>query len=460
MKHRIFILLLAVVFFSSCGGSKKTADVPISPSWVQARPASQMYYVGIGSARKTNDANGYMQTAKQNALADLASDISINISSNSVLSAFESQQRFFEDYSSTIKADAQKELEGYEVVESWEDASTYWIYFRLSKETYRKITEEKKQKAAVKSLDFYDKAQQNIAEGEVRVALVLLVKALEPIKPYFAETIMANYNGKDIFLGNEIIQSISTTLNKIAITGPRELKVKTGKALQQNELRFLVNFNQSTPQKGIPLKASYTEKPIAQNKSTTEPNGYAGFGIDAVRSSKPAEKFKVNLDFETIVSEATTDFTIRKVLARFNVPTFEVDINIIKPVFAIQSIEKNIGNLTTSSILAEAVKRKLVESSMPIVEKPNEADYVVSIDASTVQISESNGYKQAALSATISVRSVDGMEVYRRTLERVLGSHFDIEMAGRNAYAEATKRIENTIMREIIEVVVKGKSSY
>ena len=86
--------------------------------------------------------------------------------------------------------------------------------------------------------------------------------------------------------------------------------------------------------------------------------------------------------------------------------------------------------------------------------------YLIIIDASTVQISESNGYKQVALSATISVRSVDGMEVYRKTLDRVLGSHFDIEMAGRNAYAEATKRIENTIMREIIEVVVKGKSSY
>ena len=128
--------------------------------------------------------------------------------------------------------------------------------------------------------------------------------------------------------------------------------------------------------------------------------------------------------------------------------------------FAIQSIEKNIGNITTSNILAEAVKRKLVESLMPIVEKPNEADYLISIDASTVQISESNGYKQAALSATVSVRSIEGIEVYRKTLDRVLGSHFDIEMAGRNAYAEASKKIENTVMREIIEVVVKGKSSY
>jgi hypothetical protein len=460
MQTRVFILLILAVVFSSCGGSKKVAEVPVSPGWVQARPTSQSYYVGIGSARKTNDPNGYMQTAKQNALADLASDISINISSNSVLSAFESQQRFFEDYSSTIKADAQKELEGYEIVDTWEDASNYWVYFHLSKDTYRKITDERKQKAAAKSLDFYDKALQNIDNGEIRVALVLLVKALEPIKPYFAETIMANYNGKEIFLGNEIIQSISSTLNKLSIKGPYDLSVKMGKPVLQNQLQFSVQFDQQKYPKGIPLKATYTEKPIAQNRAITEANGIAGFGIDAVRSSKSSEKFKVVMDFEPIVSEATTDFTIRKILTRFNVPSFEVSLNIVKPTFCIQAIEKNIGKALNQNSLAEAVKRKLAESSMPIVSKASEADYVISIDASTVQVSESNGYKQAGLSATISVRSTDGLEIYRKSLDRVLGSHFDIEMAGKNAYGEASKKIENTIMREIIEVVVKGKSSY
>ena len=66
MSNRIAILIFAGLLMSSCGGSKKTVQTPVSPSWVQARPTIQLYYVGIGSARKSADANGYMQSAKQN----------------------------------------------------------------------------------------------------------------------------------------------------------------------------------------------------------------------------------------------------------------------------------------------------------------------------------------------------------------------------------------------------------
>ena len=401
-----------------------------------------------------------MQAAKQSALADLASDISINISSNSVLSAFETQQRFFEDYSSTIKADAQKELEGYEIVETWEDLTNYWVYYRLSKDLYKKQVDEKKQKATAKSLDFYDKALKSIEQGDVRVGLVLLVKALEPIKPFFAETIMAKYNGSDIFLGNEIIQLISSTLNSLSITGSSDTKVKLGQPLTQKDLQFVVNYKANKLQKGIPIKANYSEKPIAQNRAVTDINGAAGFSIDAVRSSKPSEKFSVSMDFDVILYEATTDFAIRKILSKFNVPYTELVVNISKPSFHIASIEKNIGVALTQNIISEAIKRKLVEAAMPIVLSSNEADFVINIDASTVQVSETGGYKQAALSTIISVTSSNGVEVYRKSLDRILGSHFDIEMAGKNAFVEASRKVENSVMREIIEVVVKGKSSY
>ncbi|MGE0077554.1 MAG: LPP20 family lipoprotein [Bacteroidales bacterium] len=461
MQSRILILLIASIFIlNGCGSSKKTVQIQESPSWVKARPAIQLYYVGIGSARKTGDPNSYMQTAKQNALADMASDISINISSNSVLSAFESQQRYFEDYSSTIRANAQKDLEGYEVVDTWEDSQSYWVYYRLSKDTYRKLVEEKKNNAISKSLDFYDKAIKSIENNDIRVGLVLLVKALEPIKPYFAETIMAKYNGTDIFLGNEIIQALSSTLNNLSVSGPNDLSVKMGKPVSQSELQFMVNYKQIYPQKGFPLKANYTEKPITQSKTVTEANGSASYGIDAVRSTKSTERFKVTMDFEAIVYESTTDFTIRKLLSRLNAPMFEVIINISKPSFYIVSIEKNIGNVMSENLLAEAAKRKLVEDGLPIVNNQDNADYILTIDGSTVQTSKSKDYKQATLAAIISVKKHSGVEVYRKSLDGVIGTHFNIEMAGKNAYSDAAKKVENTVMREIIEVVVKGKSSY
>ncbi len=460
MRTHLLWLLGVAFILTGCGGSRKASEVKVSPAWVQARPATSTYYVGIGSARKTVDPNGYMQTAKQNALADMASDISINISSNSVLSAFETQQRFYEDYTSTIKAQAQKELEGYEVVDTWEDEFNYWVYYRLSKEQYRVLVEAKKRDAAAKSLDFYGKATQSIDMGDIRGGLTLLVKALEPLKPYLAESMIVSHNGHDIFLGNEIIQRLSQTVSSLSVVGPQRVPVKLGRGISPSELQFTVYDKNRLPQKGIALKANYSERTLLPYKTVTDAMGVAPFGIDAVRSSKPAEKLTMYIDIEPLVYEATTDFTLRKLLSKMSTPFTEVEIIVEKPVFYLTSSEVNVGKPLAERCLLEAAKRKLIESGMLITEKPSSADYSINIQAATIQSAQVGEYQQVALSATLSVKNSSGIELYRRSLDRIQGRHFDVTMAGKNAFNDAVKRLESTMMREVIEVVVKGKSSY
>lgn len=88
----------------------------------------------------------YMANAQQQALGDLASNISTNIESSSVLSVIETKYHIGENYSKEITASTSHQLEGYELVETWEDENFYWAYYRLSKSHYAKIREEKKYK--------------------------------------------------------------------------------------------------------------------------------------------------------------------------------------------------------------------------------------------------------------------------------------------------------------------------
>ena len=53
-----------------------------APSWVAKRPVDKNYFFGIGTASKSS--SNYIQSAKNNALSDLSSEISINISSELV----------------------------------------------------------------------------------------------------------------------------------------------------------------------------------------------------------------------------------------------------------------------------------------------------------------------------------------------------------------------------------------
>lgn len=455
---RILVLPLVTAIMLGCGGSKKVAQAPITPSWVQERPTQAGYYIGIGSARKTTP--DYQQAAKQSALADLASDISVSISSQSVLNAFESQNYFSEDFRSSIRAEAQKELEGYEVVDSWEDQNTYWIYYRLSKDNYRRMVEEKKAAAAAKSLDFYAKAITAIEGNDSRTALLILVKALEPIKPFFAETITATYRDKQIFLGNEIISTLTSTLNSLTLKGPKAVNVKLGYGIESDKLTYLVTSSNGIPQKSIPLKITYTERPLTNNRIVTNNQGEASFSINAVRSRKLTETITVGIDFESIVKEATHDFAIGKILARFKTPSTETQVIINRPRFLVTSNETNLGVAIERKPLAESLKRKILEAGFPITENPAEADYNININSSTRQTGQSGQYTQVSLNLQITVTNTNGNTVYTHSTDRINASHFEAQSAGINAYTNAAKRIESYIAEELIERIIKGDRTY
>jgi hypothetical protein len=446
-----------------CGGSKKVAEQPLkpAPAWVKSRPISSTYYVGIGSSIKMVDMNQTLQTAKQNALADLASDISVNISSNSLLSAFETNSGFTEDFSKTIKAQVEQDLEGYEVVDNYEDQGNYWIYFRLSKTEYQRIKEERKTKAITKSLDFFDKGVLADKAGDARIALVNLIKAMEPLKPYLSDPLQVNYQGSEIFLGNEIYSRISGVLSNIRIDSPNKLvNIKQGQIIPNGTLTFTVSGLNGKLLSGIPLYATYTEKPIRTSKVVTDVNGMASYTLDAIRSSKNNETLKAFINLEVIVNEATSDFTLRKLLTKLHTPEAAITINIIKPVFSITATETNLDEKVSSISLAEGLRRKIIEAGYSTTDKDSEADYQITINSSTKIKGESGNYKQTTLACRISVKDKTGMDIYTKQIDNVIGTHFDYQAAGIEAYKETSKKIDNSIAREIIDGVVKGKSAY
>ena len=82
LLRQLFCLSLIILVFSSTSYAGRRP-----PKWVKNRPVSSEYYIGVSVVSK--DVENYMQLAKNKALQDLASQISINISSNSVLHQFE-----------------------------------------------------------------------------------------------------------------------------------------------------------------------------------------------------------------------------------------------------------------------------------------------------------------------------------------------------------------------------------
>ena len=86
MRTLIPFLLLAALL--GCKGKQPTVVTPVPegpqrPAWVSSRPVSSAYYVGVGMAPRSRP--DHQETAKKNALNDLASEISVNVEGNSLL---------------------------------------------------------------------------------------------------------------------------------------------------------------------------------------------------------------------------------------------------------------------------------------------------------------------------------------------------------------------------------------
>jgi len=89
----------------------------VAPEWLILRPSNDLYYIGIGQANI--DDNNYTQRAKNRALAQVAEEISVTISSEMINTAVEISGMLESDFQEDIRTSTQKELEGVETVGFW-----------------------------------------------------------------------------------------------------------------------------------------------------------------------------------------------------------------------------------------------------------------------------------------------------------------------------------------------------
>ena len=106
MLRSLFILSFCLLQTSAFGGTKK-------PAWLEQRPVTPFYYIGIGSAAKEGSEADYRQKAKDNALQDLSSEIQVNISSEFIHGLTEKSGIVEEDIKSQVRSSTKAFLEGY-----------------------------------------------------------------------------------------------------------------------------------------------------------------------------------------------------------------------------------------------------------------------------------------------------------------------------------------------------------
>lgn len=438
----VILMVLFVLGLDSCKSSNKGARSQ-KPDWVAQRPVSSQYYVGIGYASKLTHPADYQQIAKKNALNDLVGEIKVTVSTNSILSQFQNNQDFRQQFAAYTRITAQASVEDFQVVDSWENKEDYWIYYRLSKSEYEAARKRRLQRAINQSLDYLERSDQLSNKNQFMQKLRMRIKALAVLQNYLNEDVETWYKDKKVYLVNEIMSLMQDQLYLLQVRAEvNQLKAKVGKPLQ-HPFGVKVWLSDTSRDKVmvpfVPLTMQVEQGKMDFGPGTvTGQDGEASFSIARILAKDPVQQLRVRVDMEAISKTDSLASTLRNILMSLDAPGTNIRL-LVEPIRVyMNSNELNLGKKMEFNIVEPALKKSLAESGCEFVTMPAEADYEIRMQSNTTDLGVMWGKMlQSTIDLSISIIDMKNKtEVFKDALKGIRGFQLTPEKAGLNSYDE------------------------
>ncbi len=444
--------ILILIFFGMLAFSYLSAKK--IPDWVKFRPIDHNYYIGIGVASKIKGNTHHIQFAKDNALKNLASEITINISGEVLSNVIEKSGIPEEEIRSTIRTTTQAELEGFEIIDTFEDKKNYWIYYRLSKEIYERKKQEKIDKATSLALDMFSEAKENEENQNIEKALLYYLQALKPLEKYIGESLKATLDDKEIYLTNEIYFSIQNILSNIELKPLKnKFDAKINKPLDKPlEISANYNFNENYRVSNLPLIFHFIKgEGDLIKKIRTNSSGIGKCEITKIISSEKLQMVKSELDISAFINWDSTSFIYQNILESFPLPEAKFILNVKGLTFFIEAEETNFGNKLDVFYIEPKLKEILSNKGFSFIEDFSQADVMITLQAKTRKGSDAYGMFSAFADLTISIIDMSsGDEIYKNSFNNIKGIDINYDKAGLKSLMNTSDKL-NEIIPEIVE---------
>lgn len=350
------------------------ADAQNVPVWVRQHPVNEFGYAGVGMAKTSEE--GYLNKAKERALADLASEINIQISSSSLLHTIEDDGVVKELYAESIRSAVQANMEKYRLVDSWQNGNEYWVYYELNRSDYEEYMEIRRQKAIKDGFDFWYRGNSMLEQGDMMSGIDLLIKAWEVVQPVIHLDLRCSYNGKTVNLGTEVYASLVGCFNGVSLSVSPE--VINGQAFQGVEAPVKVCvLRNNRPLKNMTLQASFLSgEGDLSSLAPTDAQGESSFYIRNITSKQSQQEVRVSLVLNAfkVLSEGKYATLFKKALAM--IPEAALVINLETKQLTAYILNQH-NELRT---LATSIRSMLTNQYFNVVDVPEQADVVITLE--------------------------------------------------------------------------------
>jgi hypothetical protein len=429
------------------------------PSWVTKRPIDPVYYIGIGAAQKTKGSTDYIQKAKDNALNDLASGITVTVSSEIMRKVVETNASIEDNFKSQIQTSAKAELEGVEWVDTYDGDGQYWVYCRISREAYEAAKQRRIRNALKLSADLYTTGQKFEQENNVARALTYYVQSLSPMEKYLGEPLETEIGGKKVILVNEIFSSLQNLLGQIELTSltPKQ-DGKVGMALKKPfEVTATLTGSKAGPVVNLPLMFTFIRGSgeMVKNNSTDN-TGDAKCDIHKITASDRIQIVEAKIFLAGMISADSSSVILSAVLNSLSVPSTRMVLTVTGLEVYVDADESQFGAKMKQPRIEPAIKNKLAEQGFAFTNDMANATVVINIKADSRRGSETMGLCVSYVDATVSVLDMrSGEEIYKNSMNNVKGISDTFEKGAFKAFDEAAKNVVDGLVPKLVEKIQK-----
>ena len=454
MSYAIRTVLLGgvvalLVGLSACGGTQKWAD---PPDWVVQRPTLSSYDIGVSSASKMQFGADADATAKKRALADMAGQIRVVIESTSILHTTQFQGVAGQNFAERISSASAEDLEEYELVGTYEDATDIWAYYRLNKATYERIRNERKMATLAVAGGHWMSAENARAEGRVAAALDFYIRGLETMEAYWGELNEWSTPGGSVALDRACLDGISQVLADLSLQpGANTLRLSFSDRYQ-GTLACKALFA-GVPAAQIPVWSRYNRGTLPKTASlSTNSEGQCTFDIGQFEPGVKSAEMRLEIRMNDL-SPRLKDSPVERLIQGLPTPSVTVPIVLETPTVHLQTVERINGKPSASSQLKNAIAQGLNARGIQWVERAADADMVLELEADTREAGSASGFFTAMLNASAVLKNSEGQPILRQNLTDVKGVQLDWPKAHDAAYRKAQAEIEGAFLKKLIEAL-------
>jgi len=455
------ILLLLIFALSACSSTNIGRSSGKKPGWVLERPVNEAYYTGIGVA-STSRAN-YMTVAKNHALTDMISEISVTISGNSVLHQLEDEAGFREEFESFTRTSLKDQLEGYEMVDSYKGKDNYWVYYRLSKQKYQRLKREKLERAKELAKNFYEKGMEAESSYDIHQALNYYVKAFDAIKPHLDEDLsIFVLNRGRISLGNALYESIQELFSSIRVQPDQEvfqIRALSGDNEPVTATVYYQGNQKQQPVEDLPFTFSFPDLNIGHTESVqSNASGNITCNIAEMAPKGKQQRIQATLNTDVYFGENSKGNILPRLFdAQGSLPLGYLTVQVRELQAYFEAEEQSFGRPGSSHPITDLFRQALTKNFFSLVEDRSKADVIVRVEANTTKgkFMEQYDLYTAWLNCNISVIDASKQtRVYSTGLQNIKGMKTGgYDMAARDAQSKAKEQIQQKIIPELRTII-------